>query len=247
VVIEKTLGVILRAVDFSETSKIATLFTRDFGKLGVMAKGGRRLKSSFDVSLDILSVLSICVLRKPSAELDLLTEAALEERFSGLRSDLRALHAAYYVAEILEGLTRPHDPHPALFEETIRTLRKLAAGDDRTAVLGRFQLRLLAETGFAMSLDSCAGCGAAEPVADRMRISVKAGGLLCIECAKFQPTMAVQGGAVQSLRVLAADDDTNAGRLTMTPAIKNEVRQATTQAIEYHLGRRPRTAGMVVW
>jgi DNA repair protein RecO (recombination protein O) len=247
VAIEKTVGVILRAVDFSETSKIATLFTRDFGKMGVMAKGGRRLKSSFDVSLDILSVLSICVLRKPSAELDLLTEAALEERFTGLRGDLKALHAAYYAAEILEGLTRPHDPHPRLFDEMVFTLRRLAAGEDRTAVLGRFQLRLLAETGFALNLDSCTGCGAAEPTAERMRISAKAGGLLCTECAKFQPAAAVQGGTVQSLRVLGDEDPQAAGRLTMTPATKTEVRQTLMQAIEYHLGRRPKTAGMLVW
>ena len=95
---DHAVGIVIRSVDFSETSKVVTLFTREFGKLGALAKGGRRAKGSFEGSLDVLSVFRIGVIRKPSADLDLLTEARLEERFAGLGRDLQALYAGFFAA-----------------------------------------------------------------------------------------------------------------------------------------------------
>ena len=60
---EKARALVLKTTDWSETSRIATLWTREFGKVRVLAKGGRRLKSSFESGLDLLTVCSIVFLR----------------------------------------------------------------------------------------------------------------------------------------------------------------------------------------
>src|SRR5688572_12870311 len=98
---EKATALVLRTTDWSETSRVATLWTREFGKVRVLAKGGRRLKSSFENALDLLTLCSIVLLRKSSGGLDLLTEARVVQRFPRLAADLAALYAAYYVAELL--------------------------------------------------------------------------------------------------------------------------------------------------
>src|SRR6266700_6940006 len=98
---EKALALVLRTTDWSETSRIATLWTRDFGKVRVLAKGGRRLKANFETALDLLTVCSIVFLRKSSGGLDLLTEAQVVRRFPRLRNNLPALYAGYYIAESL--------------------------------------------------------------------------------------------------------------------------------------------------
>src|SRR4051794_32423746 len=98
---EKAQALVLRTTDWSETSRIATLWTRELGKVRAVAKGGRRLRSSFESALDLLTLCSIVLLRKSSGGLDLLTEAQVVRRFPRLRSDLGALYAAYYVAELL--------------------------------------------------------------------------------------------------------------------------------------------------
>src|SRR4051812_49882730 len=105
-VAEKAVALVVRGVDFSETSRIVTLWTREFGKVRVLAKGGRRLKSNFESALDLLTLCSIVLLRKSSSGLDLLTEAQVGERFPRLRADLAALYAAYYVAELLSDWTQ---------------------------------------------------------------------------------------------------------------------------------------------
>src|SRR6266446_6482465 len=109
---EKALALVLRTTDWSETSRIATLWTREFGKVRVLAKGGRRLKSNFENALDLLTLCRIVFLRKSSGGLDLLTEARVEERFPRLRADLQALYSAYYVAELLADWPEEYDPHP---------------------------------------------------------------------------------------------------------------------------------------
>src|SRR5215813_8651627 len=129
---EKALALVVRTTDWSETSRIATLWTREFGKVRALAKGGRRLKSNFETALDLLSVCSIVFLRKSSGSLDLLTEAQVVKRFPRLRQDLPALYAAYYLAELLADWTQDYDPHPLLFDEALDTLRALGPKEERT-------------------------------------------------------------------------------------------------------------------
>lgn len=122
---EKALALVVRGSDWSETSKIVTLFTREFGKIRGLAKGGRRLKSSFDVGFDLLTVCKIVFLKKASGGLDLLTEAHMAETFPALRTNLPSLYAGYYVAELLADGTQDYDPHEILFDSAIATLRAL--------------------------------------------------------------------------------------------------------------------------
>src|SRR3954465_2202445 len=97
---EKATALVLRTTDWSETSRIATLWTRELGKVRALAKGGRRLKSSFESGLDLLTVCSIVLIRKTEG-LDLLTEAQVVRRFGRLGGDLPALYGGYFVAELL--------------------------------------------------------------------------------------------------------------------------------------------------
>src|SRR5437588_11079421 len=151
---EKALALVLRTTDWSETSRIVTLWTREFGKVRALAKGGRRLKSNFENALDLLTLCSIVFLRKSSGGLELLTEAQVLERFAPLRTDLPALYAAYYVAELLADWTEEYDPHPALFDAARDALRDLgAAGPQAGLRLAAFELTLLHELGYGLALD----------------------------------------------------------------------------------------------
>src|SRR5882672_12564769 len=98
---EKAQALVLRTTDWSETSRIATVWTRELGKVRVLAKGGRRLRSAFENALDLLTLCSIVLIRKSSGGLDLLTEAQVVQRFPRLTRALPALYGAYYVAELL--------------------------------------------------------------------------------------------------------------------------------------------------
>jgi DNA repair protein RecO (recombination protein O) len=239
---EKALALVVRGTDWSETSRIATLFTREFGKVRALAKGGRRLKSSFDVAFDLLSLCNIVFLRKAHGGLDLLTEARMEERFPALRQNLPALYAGYYVAELLADGTQDYDPHPPLFDAAVETLRSLGGGEVAAAV-SAFELVWLRELGYSPRLDACATCGAAvlPHGAERALFSPSAGGALCPVCGPSAPDRrAVSADGLTTLRALADE-----GAPGLPAAVRGEVRQLLGHAVSHVLGRRPRLLGYV--
>lgn len=184
--LEKATALVLRTTDWSESSRIATLWTRELGKVRALAKGSRRLRSSCENALDLLTVCSIVLLRKSSG-LDLLTEAQVVGRFGRLRSDLAALYAGYYIAELLADWTQDHDPHPVLFDEALAALADLGDGEGTTGMrVMRFETVLLRELGFQPVLDRCAGCQANLPATARLAFSPTAGGVLCPRCQAAQ-------------------------------------------------------------
>jgi DNA repair protein RecO (recombination protein O) len=236
---EKAIALVVRTVDWSDTSRIAVLWTREFGKVRVLAKGGRRLKSNFESALDLLTLCSIVLLRKSSGTLDLLTEARVVERFSPLRQHLPALYAGYYVAELLGEGTEDYDPHPALFDEAVATLRELgSAGNGVGPRLARFELVLLRELGYGPALVECAACG--NPVGgDELAFSAAGGGVLCRACQPGQrQKRPLSRPAWQTLGELAGDPD--AWRDVLDPGVRAEMRQVLNDYVTYWWGRRPR-------
>lgn len=234
---EQALALVVRGTDWSETSRITTLFTREFGKLRGLAKGGRRLKSSFDTSFDLLTVCRVVFLRKGQGGLDLLTEARMEERFPALRDDLPALYAGYYVAELLSDGTQDYDPHPDLFDAALNTLRKLGKPGERAPdLVTRFELVWLKELGYSPRLDVCTGCGKAVPGGvPRVWFSPAAGGVVCTPCSPAQPDRRpLSGDAVRALAALAA------GAPVELDPVRAELRALLGQVVSFVLGRRPR-------
>jgi DNA repair protein RecO (recombination protein O) len=247
---EKALALVVRGTDWSETSRITTLFTREFGKIRGLAKGGRRLKSNFDIAFDLLNVCTVVFLRKAQGGLDLLIEAQVAERFPALRQDLPALYAGYYIAELLADGTQDYDPHPELFDTALATLRGL--GEPGTRPLMRlvspmdsvisFELVWLRELGYSPRLDACVSCDSEviPPGAVRVFYSPLAGGVLCPACgpaATDRRMLTV--AALQALRSLTDSLEGSGPRPEIT-AVRGELRSLLGQIVSFVLGRRPR-------
>jgi len=240
---EKATALVLRTTDWSESSRIATLWTREFGKVRALAKGGRRIKSNFENALDLLTLCRIVFLRKSSDSLDLLTEAQVIQRFPRLRTELAALYAAYYVAELLAEGTRDYDPHPLLFDEALDTLRTIGGADQPEAQatglrVARFEMVLLRELGYSPVLDHCAGCGGSV-VETELAFSAAANGILCRRCRSGQrDSRPLAPSSWRMLQELAAPGDS--WRRPWDLEARAEVRQLLGQYLTYLLGRRPR-------
>jgi len=236
---EKALALVLRTTDWSETSRIATLWTREFGKVRALAKGGRRLKSAFESALDLLTLCRIVFVRKSSGSLDLLTEAQVTERFPRLRQDLPALYAAYYVAELLSDWTQEYDPHPTLFDEAVGTLRELGSPEVATGPrAARFEMVLLRELGYSPALDECASCGGQLADAEAV-FSPAAGGLLCSACAaKARDGITMSAAARAALGALGEPGE--GWQQALTESVRGEIRKVLSRYVTYLLGHRPR-------
>jgi DNA repair protein RecO (recombination protein O) len=140
---------ILHSYPYRETSLIVEAFAREQGRLGLMARGARRPKSSLrGVLLPFQPLLLSWAGRR---ELRSLTRAEWSGGYAPLKGE--ALICGFYLNELLIKLLPRDDPHEHLFSLYEKTLAGLASGADRAAILRRFEINLLGELGYAIEMD----------------------------------------------------------------------------------------------
>jgi DNA repair protein RecO (recombination protein O) len=210
----------------------------EFGRVRVLAKGARKLKSNFDVALDLLTVCSVVFIHKPTGGLDLLTEARAEERFPRLVQDLPALYGGYYIAELLSDLTQDMDPHPPLFHAALAALRELGGLGKQTGLrIMAFELTLLEELGYSPALRDCVGCG--QPVGVPLAFSAQAGGVVCPQCrVRHRDAVALKAEARDALEELRTDPQ--AWRTERSAAVRGDMRHVLGNYVSVRLTKRPR-------
>ena len=237
---EKKLALVLKVVEFSESSCIATLLTRDFGKITTLAKGARRRKSPYEGALDLLSVSRIVFLHKKSEALDLLTEAKLERRFRSAAIDLDRLYSGYYIAELLGELTDENDPNHELFDLAQASLHAIDDGEDAVSRLINFEIQALTVLGHKPMLDRCVGCGREKQINDlNVYFGLTLGGIVCANCRKGK-TSVVSLRASTWKYLFGLTKPESQQQIETIDHNPGEIRQFMNQFISHHLGHRPK-------
>lgn len=246
--LEKAEAIVIRLADFSESSRVVTLFSREFGKLSALAKGAKRLKGPFDAAIDLLSRCRVVFIRKSSGSLDLLTEARLVTRFTPAGTNLTSLYGGYYVADLLNGLTEEYDPAPEVFDLATETLSRLTTADqDPLTTVVQFETGILRCTGLLGSLTECVSCGESvsetgQDTSDQFAHWVSQGGLLCAHCRRPEfAGRSISAGSVAALRQMSVDDSQLSSRVKLTKQQVVECHQFAVSVITSVLGRRPST------
>jgi DNA repair protein RecO (recombination protein O) len=146
---------VLHTYPFRETSLIVEVFSRNFGRLPLVARGARRPRSAVRGLLMAFQPLQLSWFGK--AELRTLHSAEWQggqPQLSGM-----ALLCGFYMNELLVKLLHRDDPHEDLFVYYQDTLQALASRRDYGAILRHFETRLMQELGYALTLDRDAETG----------------------------------------------------------------------------------------
>ncbi|HEY8101035.1 MAG TPA: DNA repair protein RecO [Burkholderiaceae bacterium] len=153
-------GFVLHSYPYKETSLIVDVFTRDYGRIALIAKGAKRPHSKLRGVLQTFQPLSISW----SGKSEVRTLITAEWIGGLLPLEKSALLCGFYLNELLVKLLARDDPHPALFDHYIATLNQLAHDEPAPIVLRKFERALLKETGVAADLNVCTSTGqAVEP------------------------------------------------------------------------------------
>lgn len=136
---------VLHSYPYKETSLIVDVFSRDHGRVALVAKGAKRPHSKLRGVLQTFQPLALGWSGK--SEVRNLTSA---EWLGGLLPlEKAALLCGFYLNELLVKFVARDDPHPVLFNHYVEALNRLAHEETAAIVLRRFELALLKETGFA--------------------------------------------------------------------------------------------------
>ncbi len=142
-------GIVLKRTNFGEKDRIITLFTRELGKVNVVAKGVRRITSRRAPHLELFNLVRVTV--HQGKNYDMVTEAKLTADFAQVKNNLYLVGYLFYIAEVVDKLLPEQEPHEAVWKLIMATVEKMEKSpeiQDAEAVTKEFVVRLIWELGF---------------------------------------------------------------------------------------------------
>lgn len=138
----KTEGVILRRTNFGEADKILTVFTSDLGKIKVVARGVRRIKSRRAPHLELFNRVELVL--HHGQTFDTITQAKVLSDFANHKADLKTTGLLFYLAEVLDKILPEHQPHREVFANLLLTVSQPLSPD----TVKKFVVQLLWDLGY---------------------------------------------------------------------------------------------------
>ena len=178
----KTEAVVLSKINYRDSSIIASLYSKDSGKMSVILKGGRSPKSKMGMMVDPLNHLEIVFYKKESRDVQILSGAEIIAHFHHLKEDLERLKYSYAVIELVKNLSPENEPNVKIFKGIVRILSLFDSSDERPEILfGRFFLFFIEEVGYELQLFKCSVCGKDDLISKILGYNYDRG-LLCENC-----------------------------------------------------------------
>ncbi len=197
---EKSEALVLRGVDFSESSRIVTFLTPARGRLACIAKGARRKNSRLGPILDSLNRVEIVYYYKEGRQVQNLAEASLLDGFVALKGDLERNAYAALPLEIAYKAVHENEPSESFYARLVGGMADLGLWPGHAGWHVAWQvLHLLAEAGFAPQLDECVSCGRVLGK-DAVGFDWSAGAV----CARCAPRQRIAAGTFSALCALRA-------------------------------------------
>lgn len=178
----KAKAIVLKKVDFSETSQVARMITDNSGKISVIARGSRRLKSSFGGALDYLNVYEVFFVPKSPDTLDILTYSSVTHAYRNVRHYYDRFAVACHCLYLCDLFCIPAVAQPDLFDLTRRALELLDQNEGKPQSIGlSYSCQMLKSSGYAPRLTECGSCRTR--TFERSLFLVPAsGGVVCRRC-----------------------------------------------------------------
>ena len=226
---------VLHHYDWSESSLIVDLFTRDAGRVAVAAKGAKRPTSNLRAVLMPFQRIAVSFGRtaRDDAASDIHNLRGAEWGGGAPRVGGEALLAGFYLNELLMKLLARDDPHPALWDFYAATLPRLG-GDEESAALRAFELILLAETGHLPDMARITSTQQSVEAARRYTLRPEAG----LIDARSGDDSAITGAHFAALQAALAARDLDALRAACRPVVQ-PLRRCLRHCLAYHLGGAP--------
>ncbi|MCF6092818.1 DNA repair protein RecO [Microaerobacter geothermalis] len=230
--LSKAEGIVIRSVDYGEGNKIITLYTREWGKIGAMARGAKKTKSRLSSVSQVLTH-GIYLLHTGS-QLGNISQGEIISSFQEIRQDLTKTSYALYYFELMDRLTEERERNTDLFELLLTTLQYLSAGKDEEILTRIFEVKILQASGYQPRLERCMKCQGNDLP---MFFSITEGGILCMACSRLdKDAVSLLPGTLKLLRLFQTIDVKRLGNISVSPQTKGQLDQVLRRFMETHTG-----------
>ena len=173
--IEKVNGIILNERPYKESSKILDIITKEYGIIGVIAKGSKSLKSKLRSYTTKLTYAEFQISYK-EGKLSTLIDASIIDGFLEIRKDLLKISYASFMLDLTSQVLKEND-NKNIYDILVSCLVKINEGMDPEVMCHILELKYLSYIGVAPNFENCSVCGKSKVVT----LSASHGGFVCLE------------------------------------------------------------------
>ncbi len=235
--LEKCEGIIIRTTNYGETNKIVTLYTREWGKVGVMARGAKKPNSRLAAVTQLFTYGYFLV--QKSSGLGGLQQGEIISSMRSIREDIFLTAYASYIVDLTDKSIDDRKPNPFLFELVYQTLNLINEGYDAEIIVNIFEMKMLNTLGLYPVLNQCSICGHTE---GHFSFSIREGGLICHRCLEKDPYhLKISPSAVKLLRLFYYLDLARLGNVSVKSETKVELKQVISAYYDEYSGLNLKT------
>lgn len=219
--LQKCEGIVLRTTDYGETNKIVTLYTREWGKIGVMARGAKKPKSRLSAITQPFTYGFF--LLQNGRGLGNMQQGEIITPLRAIKEDIFLTAYASYVVELTDKSTDEKKTNPFIFELLYQTLTYLNEGYDPEILKNIYEMKMLPVLGLYPILNQCAVCGDKE---GQFSFSIREGGIICHRCLTKDPYhLKISSATIKLLRIFYFFDLNRLGNISVKSETKAELKK----------------------
>lgn len=232
-------AVVLHARDCGGADKLLTLFSRELGKIKVMAHGAGKATSRKRGGVQMFTRSRFLIRR--GREIDSISQCEGMEMFLHLRESFEKLACASYLVEMVEAMAPAGEPSEPLFLLLVTTLQLMDGGDPEVLTLA-FALKVAGIFGYQPELEVCAGCRSA--LEGNIFFNPALGGIVCVKCRESAPgtATACNRGMVETMKLLSRWHPDKLHQLKIDARTRDSLFRLLHEYLSYHLDTELKSA-----
>lgn len=179
--LHKTKGIILKSFSYDEADTIVRVFTKNNGKMDMLAKGAKKLKSKLASSVQPFTLGEYTYYQKNN-NLAVLKQSDILKHYKIIVSELKLTFMGYYICEFLDYFMPDNQENPKIFDLTAKTFDYINQHPEQSHILfTAYKIKAMALQGYTPQLNYCVRCGKNEkPI--KFIFNIQEGGLICHKC-----------------------------------------------------------------
>ena len=227
--IESFEGIILSETNYSESSKILNVLTKEHGLIGIMSKGCRNIKSKLrGISRKLIYGKFNVYYREQG--MSTLISVDLINSFSKTLTDLEKISYASFILDLTLQAVRQSEAEE-IFDLVKDTLLKIEEGLSPIALTNIFELKLLEYLGVRPNVDTCSYCGSNKEI---VTLSSDSGGYICRNCYQNEPLVSEK--TIKMIRMYYYVDIKNIAKLDVSSEVTHEINQFLNDYYDRYTG-----------
>jgi len=226
-----TEAIILSQKNIRENDKIISFYTKDFGKVEILARGARKIQSKLAGHLQFFALLNIGFAK--GKNFNHLTSAILKNNYSGIKISAKQINPGMFCLKTVNLLIKPFRPDVKIFN-LLEKLFELLNADYNSLTAQFFVIKLLAYLGYAPELYLCVNCKNKIKEEENF-FNFNKGGLICPKCHKNSlEEVSISPQSIKILRLFLKENLEVIRKLIKVESSLKEVEKIVLKFLQYH-------------